>query len=140
MDEVEVRARGTEEGRTAISALRRAIDRMRAAESQPQYDAYQRRLHHEKLSSAIQQLEGFSFRDDGIRNALKLNHKIVLSDGEFREFVSYLIKKDPYYPAQCRMKLYKDTAAANDGGYPPEYYVELNIEPFYKLYLQFKGR
>ena len=91
-------------------------------------------------ASALKQLEGISYCDEGIRNALKQRYKVTVSGSEFNDFVNYLISQDPYYPSRSKTKWYRDTTNLNEAGYPRQDYIEENIEPFYKLYLQYKAQ
>lgn len=137
-----VRLRGSEEGRAAIDAMSRLVQRMRAAhldtdvgegETSPQ-------ARYGSANSVLENLRGINHFDRAIRDTLELRHKIKLRDKDMLDFANYLISKDPNYPRWSTLKRYKDYADRNEAGNPLQYVIVENIEPYYKEYLKFKGK
>lgn len=140
MDHRRLRIRALDEGKLAIDALSRLVERLKTAHFETAEDEgeYSRRLRYEGTVSIFNNLRGLSHYDEAIRDTLALRYKIHLSDDETFQFTSYLISKDPYYPTWSATEEYKDRTRINEAGNPAQYFIVKNVEPFYKAYLQYK--
>jgi hypothetical protein len=141
VDDSVVRLRALGEGRKGIEAMRRLVDRMRAAHLDTATgDDYAKQLRYRSTLETLQEMEGINMRDEAIRDTLKLRYKISLSNQEMLDFVNYMISQDPSYPAWIETELYKDLEQRNEAGNPLQYVIVKNIEPFRRLYLQYKAK
>src|SRR5207249_12244630 len=100
LDERQVRLHRAEEGRRAMDALERAINRMRAVGygRKDQYEWPQ----HGRFNLAVmylQEANGINDTDEAIRSTLRLEHRIQLSDAELLEFSNFLVGRYPEYPS-----------------------------------------
>jgi hypothetical protein len=103
------RVRAFEEGRKAIEAIRRSIERMRAAHfDNPKEVEYEMHRRYEASLGYLKDREGFSLTDESIQDTLKYNYNITLSDNELLDFVNYLISQDPYYPGWSEREMRKE--------------------------------
>lgn len=134
-----VRLRASAEGRQAIEALDRAINRMRAA-------GYGKKDQHEwaehgrfdLTSTTLQDAKGINATDEAIQDTLRINYKIRLSDKELQAFTNSLISQDASYPGWSETDLIKDYSRINEAGNPAQLFVMKEPDRFYKAYLQFK--
>jgi hypothetical protein len=141
IDENTVRLRGTEEGKKAIDALRQLVDGMRTAHfDTAEGDKYDEQMRYKGTLAHLSHLEGISWLDTAIKDTLELRKNIKLSAKEMLAFVNYLVSQDPYYPSQSRRERYKDFAKINEAGNPLQFVIVKDIEPFYKLYLEYKAK
>jgi hypothetical protein len=134
-----VRLRASDEGRQAIEAMRRLSERMRASGFDSPESDYPKQSRYKYLMLIIRQVEGINDADEAIRNSLRINHGISLSDQELLLFVNYLISKDPAYPGWSKTEKYRDPIKRNQAGNPLWYDVMKDPQPFYKEYLQFSS-
>jgi hypothetical protein len=134
------RLRAYEEGRSAIEAMKRLIERMRAAHFDAAATNDQETNRYQISVSTLKNLEGINACDKAVQNALMLKHKVQLSDKEFSYFVNYMISQDASYPSRCEREMYKDREQLNEAGYPAQYAIEKNVEPFYRMYIQYKAQ
>lgn len=139
IDDHAVRLRGSAEGRRAIAALERAINRMRAAgygkEDQHEWE------QHGRFDLALMNLEeakGIGFADDAIRETFRLEYKIRLSDEELLAFSNFLVSIDPTYPSWSGTNYFRDYTQINEAGYPLWVRTMKKPERFYQAYLEFK--
>lgn len=121
-----VRLRGTQEGRSAIDALGRAIERMREADFDK--GEYKRKHAIDFALLHLEGLKGINGRDEKIRNTLRARHKVEITDGELLEFSNYLISLDPTYPT------WSDIA---EGG-PP--FLVKESKKYYEAFLKFREK
>ena len=122
IDNGAVRLRGLKEGQTAISALERAVARMRAANTPTRGSHLELAAHHLKMQKRN------SIHDGMMRDTLKARHGIVMSDDEFEKFIEFLVLLDPTYPS------WNDSAA---------YSVPMLLKHsrrYFEAYEQFRGR
>lgn len=140
IDENVVRLRGSEAGKQGIDAMRRLIERMRAAhfDSAESYDSNHRRFQGSIF--VLTRLAGVNGCDEAIRNTLRLQYKTSLSEKEFVDYVSYLIAQNAEYPGWSKLEETKHPTERNNAGYPIWYLVVKNPEPHYKAYLQFTAK
>jgi hypothetical protein len=139
IDRKVVRLRASVEGRRAMGALERAIDRMRAA-------GYGRKEQHEweqhgRFNLALMYLkeaEGVGHADRAIRDTFWVRHKIEMSDEELLAFGNFLAARDPAYPSWSETDFIKDYTRFNEAGNPLQRYVMKKPERFYEAYLDFK--
>jgi hypothetical protein len=141
IDGTVIRLRASEEGRIGIEAMKRVVERMRAAhfDNSESYD-YEKQGRYELSVMALKEMEGINMRDDAIRATFKLRYKTSLSDKELLDFIDYVISQDPSYPSSMVTELYKDREQLNDAGNPMQYGIVKNVGPFHKLFLQYKAR
>jgi hypothetical protein len=134
-----VRMRTSEEGRTAIEAMRALLKRMRAAH----FDTSERddeRNRYDLVVKSLKEIEGINACDEAIRNSLRLRHKISLSDQELLDLTNYVISQDPYYPTWSERGEYKDLNQHNEAGNPIWYVIMKEPERFYNAYLEYKAK
>jgi len=93
-----VRVRASNEGKAAIEAMRRLLDRMLVAHFDAG-DGYDRRNRYEMVVNSLKEIESINVCDRAIRDTLKLKYKVSLSDQALMDFASHLISKDPEYPS-----------------------------------------
>ena len=137
MDSNAVRLRASDEGRQPIEAMRRLSERMRAAGFDSPESKYPKQSRYNYLMRKIKQLsEGINDADEAIRNSLRVNPGVSLSDQQLLLFVNYLISRDPGYPGWSKRE-YKDTIYRDQPGKPIWSMVMKDPEPFYKAYLQY---
>ncbi|MDQ5845395.1 MAG: hypothetical protein M3539_08885, partial [Acidobacteriota bacterium] len=100
IDELAVRVRGSDEGRKAMDALERAINRMRAAgygrEDQQEWAQHGR---IEVALSYLQAARGINDTDYAIKHTLRYEHRIQISDTELLELSNFLVARYPEYPS-----------------------------------------
>jgi hypothetical protein len=134
------RLRAFGEGKVAIDAVKRVVERMHAAhyETAPDEGERSKRLRYEVTVGIVKDLEANNNYDRAIRDTLELRHKINLSDNELLAFCNYLISQDPRYPTWSEPDWFVDQNRLNEAGNPLQYRIIQNIEPFYKAYLRFK--
>jgi hypothetical protein len=140
LDNHVVRLRASEEGRRAIDALERAIQRMRAANyGQPDQHEW---AEHGRFDLALMNLEeakGISlFTDPAIRETLRREYKILLSKEELLEFINFLVMHYPEYPSWSETDYFRDPAQLNKAGLPLWVRTMKKPERFYEAYLEFK--
>lgn len=136
IDELAVRLRGSEEGRRAIDALERAINRMRAAGySQPDQDEWAKSGRFGVAVIYLRQSKGINDTDEAIRNTLRLEHKIQLSSAELLEFSNFLVIRYPEYPSWSERDFIN---IFDEAGNPLPGLVVKKLQRFYEAYLEFK--
>ena len=130
-----VRLRASPEGRQAMDALGRAIDRMRAA-GYGKKDRHEWAQHgrFEVATIYLEEAKGINDMDEAIRNTLRHEHKIRLSDAELMKFSKFLVGRHPDYPSWSE----KDFINIDENGKPLPGLVVKNLQPFYEAYLEFK--
>jgi hypothetical protein len=143
IDRQAVRVRASEEGRGAMDAVKRAIDRMRAA-------GYERKDQHEwkwvpdgRLEAAVaylQESKGTNDTDEAIRHTLRLEYRIRLGNAELLEFSNFLVSHYPEYPSWSDAKFFRDYTDINEAGIPLPVRTMKKPEPFYQAYLEFKKK
>lgn len=136
------RLRAFEEGKLAIDAVRRVAERMHAAHYEAAHDEGERskRIRYEITVGILKDLQGNNNYDRAIYDTMELKHKIKLSDNELLAFCNYLISQDPHYPSWSEPDWYVDQNQLNEAGNPLQYRIVKNIEPFHKLYLQYRAK
>jgi hypothetical protein len=134
-----VRLRGSEEGLRAMDALERAIERMRKAgygqENQHEWEQHGR---FELASSTLRDAKKINRKDRAVRETLRLEYKVTLSEGELLASSNFMVARYPEHPAWSEMKLIKDPVLRNKAGYPLQFYVLKSPGPFYEAYLEFR--
>jgi len=144
IDQFAVRLRSAEEGRRAMDALERAIQRMRAAGyGQPDQHEWERSGRFELAESTLEKAKGVNLTDVDIGVTLWVRYRILLSKGELVEFVNYLVARDPTYPSwswrEGKKEPVKDYTRFDRFGNPVEVYILRRPERFYEAYLEFLG-
>lgn len=139
IDNFAVRLRASEEGRRAIEALGRSIQRMRAA-------GYGQKEQHEweqhgRFDLAVMQLEeakGINDRDEDIKNTFRFEYKIILSNAELVELSNFLTEHYPDYPSWSEREGIQDDTQLSPAGYSVRIDVLKKPERYYEVYLEFK--
>ena len=141
IDENTVRLRGSEAGRKGIDSMRRLAERMTAAHfDTSEADDYARQMRYKGTLSHLERMQGENGFDTAIKDSLELRYKIRMSSGELIGFVEFLIALDPTYPSWSKREWYKDWTDVNEHGVPQQYVIVKEIEPFNRLYLQYKAK
>ena len=142
IDSDAIRLRGSEEGRRAMDALERAIQRMRAAGyGQKEGHDEWKWIQNGRLELAVTYLEeakGIGFTDRAIKDTFRLEHKILLSDEALLAFSNSLVVRDPTYPSWSDTNYFRDYTQINEAGNPLWVYTMKKPERFYEAYLEFK--
>jgi hypothetical protein len=137
LDSLALRLRASQEGRTAMATLKRAINRMQAAGAERKQDDAWEWVPHGRFDGAVacfKQAEGINDADEAIRNSLRLQHQIRLSDANLLEFSNFLVTRDPTYPSWSQ----RDFIKIEEAGKPMPGLVMKNLRPFYQAYIEFK--
>lgn len=122
-----------------MDALERAIKRMRAAGyGQPDQQDWARSGRFELPASHLERMKATNNIDDVIRDTLRREYKIMLTDDELLEFSNFLVALDPTYPSWSEQDYIKDGARVNSAGMPIWVHVMKKPERFYQAYLEFK--
>lgn len=136
------RVRAFDEGRKAIDAMKREVERMRLAhfDTAPVEGQYSRQSRYEGGVEILEELQGVSMYDESMRDALALKYRIKLSDEELLGFSNHLTAQDAYYPGWSETEWYVDHDSLNEAGNPRQYSILKNPEPFFKAYLKYKAK
>lgn len=137
IDRQAVRLRASEEGRLAMDALERAINRMHAVGARRKEHQEWKWVPHGRFEGAVaylQEAKGINDTDEVIRNTLRLAHRIQLSNGELLELSNFLVARYPEYPSWSD----RDFIKINEGGKPKRGLIMKKMQPFYEAYLEFK--
>jgi hypothetical protein len=139
LDNEVVRLRGTAEGRRAVDALERAVNRMRIAgysqQDEVKWSKYER---FDFTSLNLGWIKGISQVDENVKDTLWVRYKILLSKEELLAFSNFLIARDPTYPSWSETDFMKDYTRINEAGNPLRVYIMKKPERFYEAYLKFK--
>ncbi len=138
-----VRLRGIPEGRTAIDAMTRLVQRMLAAHfnvADVTKSEHSDRYRYQATRDEAAQLRGLNMFDIAIQDTLRVRYKIRLLDKQMLGFVNYLISQDPRYPIWSTVEDYKDMRNRNAAGNPRQFGILKNAEPFYDAYRKYKAR
>lgn len=140
LDNHVVRLRGSEEGRRAMEALERAIQRMRAAGyGQPDQHEWPQHGRFESAVANLKQAKGINlFTDPAIRDTFRLEYRILLSDEELLAFSNFMAAHYPEYPSWSEMDYIKDYSRINAAGMPVRVHTMKKPERFYEAYWEFK--
>jgi hypothetical protein len=134
-----VRLRGYEEGRRALDALGKAVNRMRRAgygeKDEVEWSKYSRLKF---TTTKLEWLKGISLIDDNIKDTLWVRYKILLSNEELLAFSNFLVERDSTYPSWSKMDYMKDYTRINEAGNPLQVHIMKKPERFYEAYLEFK--
>jgi hypothetical protein len=139
LDNHVVRLRASDEGKRAIDALGRVIERMRAAGYTVKKDGFD--WNHSTLNIAIYDFnyaKGVNSIDNDIQDTFRFVYKIVLSDTELLEFSNYLTAHYPEYPSWSDGQMVKDDTELSPAGLPVMNRILKKPERYYEAYLEFK--
>jgi hypothetical protein len=135
-----VRLRASEEGRRAMGALERAVERMRAAGyGRKGQHEWERHGRFELALMILKQAKGVGFADKAVRETLWVRYQVQVSDEELLAFSNFLVARDPAYPAWSEKDFIKDYTRIGEAGYPLRVHVMKKPERFYEAYLEFKN-
>lgn len=141
LDNHVVRLRGSAEGQHAIDSLARAVNRMRAAGyeiKEPHEWKWVPDGRFELAAGEVERVKGLNYVDWTIRDTLRLERKVVLSEKELLVFSNFLVSRDPSYPSWSGTNYFRDYTQINSAGNPLWVYTMKKPEPFYEAYLEFK--
>lgn len=93
VDNAKIRLRADANGRSAINALERAIQRQRTSEANEPASG-----RNKLLMVLLDQMKGLNIKDGLIRETLE-RKDVRLSDEDLLGFTRFLISRDPTYPA-----------------------------------------
>jgi|GEM_PF-1179475 len=137
-----VRLRGLSEGRPAIDALTRLVQRMLAAHfdtADVTKAEHSDRYRYQATREEAAELKGLNIFDHNLQDTFRIRYKIILTDKQMLDFVNYLISRDPRYPTWSTMEDYKDMRHRNAAGNPRQYALLQNAQPFYDAYRKFRS-
>lgn len=137
LDRNVIRLRGSQEGRTAMETLERAISRLRAAGAERREDEAWEWVPHGRFEGAaacLQQSKGINDADEAIRNSLRLQHQIRLSNTDLLEFSNFMSKHHPTYPSWSE----RDFIRIEKDGKPMPGLIMKRLAPFHEAYIEFK--
>jgi hypothetical protein len=141
MDRWAIRLRGTQEGRRAMGALERAVNRMRAANyGRKDQHEWEQHGRFELALMKLEQAKGVGYADEAVRDTLWVRYQVQMSDEELLAFSNFLVARDPAYPGWSETDFIKDQTRINEAGNPLQVYVMKKPERFYQAYLEFKNR
>lgn len=134
-----VRLRALEEGRRAIDALERSVERMRAAGyGKKDQHGWERHGRFNGVVRNIESAKGINSIDDSIRDTFRLEYKIILSDAELIEFSNFLVAKYPEYPSWSETNYFRDYTQLNEAGNPLWVYALKKPERYFEAYTELK--
>ena len=139
IDNFAVRLRASEEGRRAINALERSVERMNTAGYAVKNGEYSWTHSFIEVSkSNLKEAKGINSTDDAIKDSFRLEYEIVLSEADLLDFSNYLTDRYPEYPSWSERMLVKDDSQLNGVGVPVQIVVLKKPERYYEAYLEFK--
>ena len=141
IDDFAVRLRSSEEGKLAIDALEKAIERMRAA-GYGQPDQYDWKRHGSFNLSllTLNRAKEINNKDNNIKNTLRFDYKIILSDAELLELSNFLTTNYPDYPSWSETKMVRENIQSDGITKSVQIDVLKKPERFYDAYLEFKNK
>ena len=131
--------RSAEEGRKAINALERSIERLR--KSKYSTDPNTKYLRKDMISSAesyLKEFKGIGWTDDNIQDTFRFLYKIKISNEELAEFSDFLTARYSDYPSWSKGESTKDDTEIGPAGYPVVNVMLVKPERYYEVYLEFK--
>lgn len=131
-----VRLRASEEGRRAIDALERAIERMRAAGYAVKKDGFD--WNHSTLKVCeiwFNRAKAVNDIDGDIQDTFRFVYKITLSDAELLELSNYLTAHYPEYPTWSEGYMVKDDTEISPAGLPVMNRMLEKPERYYEAYM-----
>lgn len=142
MDVTAFRLRSSKEGRRAIDALEKSVERMRAAGfAVDDIDNAEKHSDNNifiEVGNEVRNMKGINSKDQSIQQAFRILNKIKLSDSEMLDFSNYLTERYPDYPSWSKMKMVKDETQINSAGNPLQFHIVESPERYYEIYLEFK--
>lgn len=139
LDNHVIRLRGSKEGKRAIDALERSINRMRAAGyGQPDQHEWEQHGRFESAVAHLEETRGINFTDRAIQDTFRLEYKILLSEEELLAFSHFLVMRDPTYPSWSETNYFRDYTQINEAGNPLWVRTMKKPERFYESYSEFK--
>lgn len=139
IDAFGVRLRSSEEGKQAVDALGRALDRRRkAGYGQPDQHDWERHERFDEAASQFENAKGISFTDRAIKDTLRIKYNIKLSDVGMLEFVNFLTARYPNYPSWSKLENFVDETQRNSAGNPLQFLILKKPERYYEAYTDFK--
>jgi hypothetical protein len=140
IDRQAVRLRGSEEGRLAMKALERGIQRMRSA-------GFARKDgrawdwvpdgRFEQAEADLEEAKGIGLTDEAIRETFRIKFNLVVSDAELLEFSNFLVARYPDYPSWSEKDRINDPVRLNKTGSPLQVRVLKDPARFYEAYSEF---
>ena len=136
-----IRLRAIPEGRTAIDAITRLVQRMLAAHfdtADVTQSEHSDRYRYQATREEAAEVRGLNIFDHNMQDTFRIRYKIILTDKQTLDFVNYLISQDPRYPGWSTMEEYKDMRHRNSAGNPRQYILLKNFQPFHDAYRKFR--
>lgn len=136
-----IRLRGIPEGRTAIDAITRLVQRMLAAHfntADVNQAEHSDRYRYQATREEAAELRGLNMFDYNLQDTFRIRYRIILTDKQTLAFVNYLISQDPRYPSWSTMEEYKDMRHPNAAGNPRQYFLLKDVRPFHDAYRKFR--
>jgi hypothetical protein len=133
------RLRASPEGRLAIAALERALNRMTAA-GYDKEDQRERAQHgrFELVKQYIKEARGINQTDEVLQNTFRVIFHIAISDLEFHDFIEFLVSRHPDYPSWSNARFVPDPTRPPRDGRAMEAKVLEKPERFREAYTEFK--
>jgi hypothetical protein len=139
IDRRAVRLRASAEGRRAMEALERAVQRMRAAGyGQPDQHDWAEHGRFDLAMMYLEEARGINDTDRTIQNTLRLEYKILLSDEELLAFSNFMTSRYPNYPSWSERDFTQDDKL-NAAGFAPRVLIMKQPGRFYEAYREFKN-
>jgi hypothetical protein len=138
IDDYAVRLRASEEGRRAISALERVIERMRTAGYHQKDDHGSEQHRFEFVADLLKTAKAVNSIDRAVKNTLRMQYKINLSDAELLGFSNFMAIHYSDYPSWSERDLVEDSSQLNAAGFPVRILFLKKPERYYEGYLEFK--
>jgi hypothetical protein len=114
-----VRLRASEEGRRALDALERSVERMRAAGyGKKDQHGWEKHGRFEGVVDLLKEAKGINSIDTSIKETFRLEYKIILSDEELLEFSNFLVANYPEHPSWSETDYIRDYTQINAAGNP----------------------
>ncbi len=134
-----IRLRASEEGRRAIAALERSVERMKAAHyGQPEQQEWKNHGRFGEVELTISELKETNHADVEIQSTFRYLKNIEISDAEMIGFSNFLTAKDSAYPAWSKTKGVVDDVHLSPAGDPVRISVFTEPEKFFEAYSEFK--
>lgn len=140
IDNLVVRIRSAEDGRKAIDALERSVQKMRKAGYAQKLRSDNDGLLDRLLSAegALKELRGINSADESIKDTLRLAYKIMLSDDDLLALSNFMTARYADYPGWSKKISFDEYTRFNEAGSPKGAETMRQPERFYEAYLEFK--
>lgn len=142
MDNMAFRVRASEEGRRAIDALEKSVERMQAAgfavDNIDNAETHSDNGIFVMVGNDVKHLKEVNWNDESIQDTFRFVYKIKLSNAELLDFSNYLTVRYPKYPSWSKGMSVKDDTEISPAGLPVINTMLEKPERYYEAYLEFK--